>query len=297
MTRMLRFLSALAALGPLAMAGASGAPTVFLNHFFVVVDANTYRAMLESGFLASLFAPFEKRTTVRNDKSYTGIYFYGRRTYFELFEPGAEGPVGTSGLAFGVETTGESESVKRLWAEALGGAESSRVTRRTETESVPWFEMTSGPGPGKGLRTWLMEYDRTFLARWYPDLTPDRGVRRSDVLDRYVAKIGQAGGRDAFWLKDVTAVTVALADGPREELTTELRSVGWVVRPEGNAVVLEGPEDVRLRVIPARGETSGITEVAFSLQRPAEAAAHRFGSAELTMAGSSARLQLGPARP
>ena len=95
-------------------------PAVTLNHFYVVVDAPTYEAARTSPFLTREFAPFEARTTVRNDKSYTGIYWYGRRTYFELFEPGEQGPAGASGLALGVEEPEASALVKQRWEDALG---------------------------------------------------------------------------------------------------------------------------------------------------------------------------------
>jgi hypothetical protein len=104
----------LLALHGMAAAGERG-PVVVLNHFYVVVDPSTYAAARHSAFMTGQFAPFEARTTQRNDMSYTGIYWYGRHTYFELFEPGAQGPVGASGLALGVEEPGASAVVKQRW--------------------------------------------------------------------------------------------------------------------------------------------------------------------------------------
>ena len=149
-------------------------PPVFLNHFFVVVDAVSYRALQESSYMTGAFAPFEIRTTARNDQTYTGAYWYGRRTYFEAFEPDAQGPLGASGLAFGVDGKGESAVVKAAWAAAFGGADSGTVTRKTENGEPAWFQMTYAKAQA-GLRVWLMEYDLDFLARWYP--RPDQGAR------------------------------------------------------------------------------------------------------------------------
>ena len=53
---------------------AASSPTVFLNHFFVVISSESCAAMLADPYLTRTFAPFEKRTTVRNDNSYTGAY-------------------------------------------------------------------------------------------------------------------------------------------------------------------------------------------------------------------------------
>jgi len=264
-------------------------PVVTLNHFYVVVDAPTYQAARTSGFLTREFAPFEARTTVRNDKSYTGIYWYGRRTYFELFEPGAEGPAGASGLALGVEKPEESALVKQRWNDALGTAGGGPVTRKTETDEVPWFEMTYAREI-PGLRMWLMEYHRDFLARWYVKLTPARSIIRADVLDRYVAKVGQSDRRESALLKDVVGLTIALRVTEREALVKQLRAVAWLAQDEADAVVCIGPESERLRLVAPPGGRTGILAIDFSLQHPVAKASHLIGNAELRLDGQSARL-------
>jgi hypothetical protein len=275
-------------------AGGEPTPVVVLNHFYVVVDAATYEAARTSPFLTREWAPFEARTTVRNDQSYTGSYWYGRRTYFELFEPGAQGPVGASGLALGVEEPGASAAVKQRWREAFGTAGGGLVTRKTETDEVPWFEMTYAPEI-PGVRVWLMEYHRDFLARWYAALTKARSITQSDVLDRYVAKIGQSERRETALLRDVVGLTIALGPAEREALVKQLRAVGWIATDEASAVVCRGPEAERLDLVPPVGGRTGILEVEFSLQHPAAKAAHRIGNAVLGIAGSSARLLLNSA--
>lgn len=278
---------------------------MLLNHFFVVTDATTYAAAQASPFLTREFAAFEKRTTVRNDQTYTGIYFYGRHTYFELFEPDSQGPEGSSGIAFGVETPGQSAAVEALWAKSAGGADHGPVTRKTETAEVPWFDMTfpkgGRPAPSKdmGFRLWLMEYDKDFLARWYSELTPARGIARADVLDRYVAKIGQSAGRASFLMKDVVSLTLALPDEDRATLLDPLRSVGYAERADKADVVVTGP-DVAIRLVrPTAGGARGIIEVEFSLQKKAPLSQHRIGNAVLRLDGERATLTFasGPAQP
>ena len=242
-------------------------------------------------FLTREFAPFEARTTVRNDKSYTGIYWYGRETYFELFEPGEQGPAGASGLALGVEEPEASALVKQRWEAALGGPGGGLVTRKTETDEVPWFEMTYAREI-PGVRVWLMEYHRDFLARWYGALTPARSITRADVLDRYVAKIGQSDRRESALLRDVVGLTIALAPAERETLVKQLRAVGWTATDEADAVVCRGPDAERLRLVTPTAARSGIVEVEFSLQHAVPKAAHAIGNAELRLEGESARLLL-----
>ncbi|OFV86657.1 MAG: hypothetical protein A2V74_03990 [Acidobacteria bacterium RBG_16_70_10] len=286
----------------LAVAGTAGASepdgaAVFLNHFYVVVDDETYGAAQASGFLTREFAPFEKRTTTRNDISYTGIYWYGRRTYFELFAPGPQGGPDASGFALGVERPGESEIVKRAWTAALGGADGGLVTRKTETDAVPWFEMSYARAELGGLRVWLMEYHRDFLAHWYGNLTPARSVTRADVLDRYVARIGPSNERGSALLKDVTGLTVVLSAADRETLTKLIRAAGWTIRDQPGTLEAVGPESVLLRLVAEGDRSPKISEVTFSLQRPVAAQTHRFGSADLRLEGTSARLRFGDPAP
>jgi hypothetical protein len=137
-----------------------------------------------------------------------------------------------------------------------------------------------------------MEYHRDFLARWYPDLTPARSITRADVLDRYVARIGQAARRGTFLMKDVLAVTLALGDEERDRLAGQLRAVGYAARDDKGSLVLTGP-DARVRVVPAQGDVRGVREAEFSLQSKVPRAQHRFGAAILTLEADRARLTLG----
>src|SRR5215211_6887011 len=80
---------------------------VYLNHFFITVDSATYKVIESNNFLRGQFAASEQRTTVRTDKTYTGLYFYGTNTYFEFFDDSTSGyKLGDSGLAFGVDKPG-----------------------------------------------------------------------------------------------------------------------------------------------------------------------------------------------
>jgi hypothetical protein len=279
----------------LALGVAAGAPEpappLPLNQFYVVVDAATYQAARGSGFLTREFAPFEARTTVRNDTSYTGIYWYGRRTYFELFEPGAQGPAGASGLALGVERAGASAAVRERWQDALGASGSGPVTRQAGNEQVPWFEMSYAKDL-PGLRVFLMEYHRDFLARWYGELTKARSIARADVLDRYVAKVGQSDRRETALLKDVVGLTVALAPPERETLVKQLRAVAWTASDEGAHVVCRGPDGEVLRLVAPAGGRTGILSVDFSLQHDVAATVHRLGGMALRLDGASAVLAL-----
>ncbi|MBM3735302.1 MAG: hypothetical protein FJW39_05885 [Acidobacteria bacterium] len=250
-------------------------PPVFLNHFFLTLDRDTFAAVRDSAWLKTVFAPYEERTTQRNDAAYTGIYFYGRNTYFEFFEDGAEGrPVGASGIALGIERPADLSAVLPVRR---------TITRRTGAAEPPWFHSLSVAGDvarSERFRTWVMEYHADFLANWYPELPPvgANSLRRRNVLDRYVAKIGQDTRRSEFLFKDVTAIELAL-DGPQHAAFPEmLVKLGYQASGGGANVTATGPE-IRIHVVPSDASGSGIRRVTFSLQRGvAGEIAQRFGA-------------------
>ncbi len=274
----------------------AASPAVLLNHFFVVISAESYKAIVADPYLTTTFAPFEKRTTVRNDDTYTGAYWYGRRTYFEVFEPPSQGPVGGSGIAFGVEGAGESGAIAAAWNESLGGAATAPVTRRTEATEPMWFHMTSGRSAAASLRLWLMEYHKDFLAGWYPELTPARGITRGEVLDRYVAKIGRTKDRQTAVLGDVTGLVLALDAADRELLKKHVLPGGWTAKA-GNGpgeIAFGGPEGVTLDVVKASPTRRGIIEARFSVQGNPAAHAATLGQVRIEVGARGARLRFAP---
>lgn len=279
---------------PRPISSAATKPAVSLNHFFAVISAEAYAAILADPYLTTSFAPFEKRTTARNDQTYTGAYWYGRKTYFEVFEPPSQGPVGASGIAFSVDGAGESAAVKAAWTESLGGAETMPVTRRTETAEPVWFHITSARGFGPGLRMWLMEYHKDFLASWYPGLTSARGTTRAEVLDRYVAKIGKAGDRETAVLRDVTTLVLTMDDPGLDRLRKHVVPAGWSEKTgTGSVVTFTGPDGVTLEVLPGN-EAGRILEARFSVQGAPRPHAATLGEVRLEVNATSARLRFAP---
>ena len=296
--RSLSLLAVLAAftLGPKPEPEAAARPAVFLNHFFAVISKESYAAILADPYLTTTFAPFEKRTTVRNDETYTGAYWYGRNTYFEVFEPPSQGPVGSGGMALSVDGSGKSAAVKAAWVDSLGAAETSAVTRRAETAEPVWFHITAARGAGSGFRIWLMEYHKDFLASWYPQLTPARGITRGEVLDRYVAKIGKSQDRETAVLRDVTGLVLALDDSDLVQLQKHVVPAGWSEKPGGvgSDVTFTGPDGVRIEVIKASPTRRGIVEARFSVQGTPSPHAATLGQVRIEVDARSARIRFAP---
>src|SRR6266446_3949161 len=167
---------------------------VLLNHFYVTPDRATFEAA-ERGGLPQDFGALEKRTTVRKDTTYTGLYLYGEHTYLELLHPDSASFGAPAGIAYGVETPGELVEVCR----AMGASRLEEVSRG----DVPWFR-SCRPEQLPGLAEWVMEYvpaGHRPLRRPHPlrgDLRQAARARRGPVRGRGRAgsRPGQAGSGD-----------------------------------------------------------------------------------------------------
>ncbi len=239
----------------LAMSTAMAQSAIELNHFYVTVDSATYADIEKNSFLRKEFAAFEKRTTVREDRSYTGIYFYGTKTYFEFFDSAQEKrAVGETAVAFGVDAEGAMP--------AVDGSHRDLITRGWNGVQIPWFYRQSPvPQLARGLESWVMEYHPEFLAKWRPESGVGQGVTREEVLKRYKSVLTDTPADP--YLKDVTGLTLAL---PADEME---RMAHWTeqVKPA-----------VTIRFIPMGQGPHGLRSVSFRLRRaPEQKVTVRFG--------------------
>ncbi|HEX8088096.1 MAG TPA: DUF5829 family protein [Blastocatellia bacterium] len=255
---------------------------VYLNHFYTVLDTQTYKEIKESEFLREEFATFEQRTTVRTDITYTGIYFYGTHTYFEFFEPGEYGRIeGACGIAFGVEAPGAGDRVRRRFESRAGKpAPDNLMTRRVDDKDLPWFHMVefSYKDPAMKLSTWLMEYHEDFLSNWHPEFSPEsRGITRKEILERYVAKLCGHERRKGKYLDDVVEMTLALGDTERELFIKGCEAFGYRVTGDKNRTTCDGPA-IRYDVVEAANSPGVTSSIKMSLKRDKDGQrVYRFG--------------------
>ena len=261
--------------------------TVYLNHFFLTVDPESYNAIQSSAFLRDEFAPFEQRTTVRQDITYTGSYFYGAHTYFEFFEAGrASGRVlGASGIAFGVEAKGASLRLKpRLEAAGKMPVAVRSITRRVGDRDLDWFYMMTAEDqqPSALLQTWVMEYREGFLNDWHGELKPaTRGITRAEILERYTAKLGENDKRRQKLLEDVIEITLALPEAEGARLLKACEAFGFRATDSAGKTRCEGP-GITFTLIAPNSEVRGITAVKFSLRHAKQGQkTYRFGKSVL----------------
>jgi len=243
---------ALASLGFPALLALAFAPVSGLNHFYVVLDHDTYAAIEQSVFMKQEFAAFEKRTTVRADKTYSGIYFYGRQTYLEFLEPSPERPVGGSGMAFGGDAAIEPiENLKPM-----------TITREWNGVKIPWFFMTTPAWESQDDKfvTWFMSYHPDFLAQWHPAASPSSApqVSRAAVLERYKAVLPAATSSQPL-MEDVSSLTVALKVESRPRFEAWIKTIGaaFPVRFVDPGAGIEGirAAEFRLSRAPGKDET------------------------------------------
>jgi Family of unknown function (DUF5829) len=255
-------------------------PTVFLNHFYVVIDSTTYKDIEQSPFLRREFAVTERRTTVRTDRSYTGLYFYGTNTYFEFFDVSSDTSrqVGFSGIALGIDRAGKLQAVGRELS-ANFSLDQKTITRQYNGKQVPWFyagELKDFP-IDSSLGVWFMEYHPRFLDEWNPQPGGrNEGVSRKQILQRYAAVLKDIPPKSYF--EDVVALIVAINDADRKKLTQLCKLLGYSERTVGDATVLKGP-DIELRLVPQTEASRGIQEITMRVGRkPKEQSEFRFGA-------------------
>lgn len=266
-----------------AIVGAQPRPVAtLLNHFYATVDSQTYSAIEAHSFLRERFAPFEKRTTVRNDSTYSGLYFYGDQTYFEFFEANTgDRKPGDAGLALGLEETDGSERLRMVW-QRLRPSITSMVTRNLNNEPIDWFQMTSfeetrANSAVEGLRLFAMQYAEQFVRRWNP-ASPNT-IHQRDVLHAYCEKLKLGMLRQRSLLRNVTRIELAAPEPGIQIRTAQLEAAGWKLRKSMDSIVALGANaEILFHFAPAN---EGITSIEFSLKRSSPPTKHQIGSTTL----------------
>ncbi len=256
--------------------------TTLLNHFYATVDSQTYAAIEANAFLKNSFAPFERRTTVRNDSTYSGLYFYGDQTYFEFFEENTgDRKPGDAGLALGLEQYGGSERLRIDW-QKLRPSLTSMVTRQLDGKPIDWFQMTSfeetrAISVVPGLRLFAMQYAPDFVQRWNP--TSPNTILQRDVLFAYCAKLGLSTVRERTLLRDVTRIEIASPEAGIRIRTGQLEAAGWTLKPSKDSILAVGPNaEALFRFAPT---IIGVTSIEYSLKRASPPAKYQIGSTTL----------------
>jgi len=239
-------------------------PPVYLNHLYLVLDTQTYRAIKSSSFLCGEFSDFEERTSISNNgKSWTGVYFYGKQTYIEFFSDGAFPQFKTSetGIGFGVEETGAVQIYYNRLKEKFGEqADHGLVTKKINDKNVPWF-YDAGVTYNDDKQTfydWLMEYEKDYLKIFYPDLKPEEdGITRKQNLSRNFK-------RERLF-ENIREATIALNETERERFIKELEAFDYQITKKKGEIIAIGPS-IKFLII-EDNSANGITNLKIELTR------------------------------
>lgn len=257
--------------------------TTLLNHFYLTLDAPTYAAITESAFLRTQFAPNEVRTTHRTDLSYTGLYFYGEKTYFEFFDVTTETKrrIGDSAIAFGLEQEGATSILHQQWPNSTRLT----ITRPFEDTQVNWFEMLipSGFSLESPIAVWSMEYLPTFLKEWknpsYTSSTSVDTIARAAVLDRYKSLISTI---EKPVLKNVIGITLWAESSVYEAFIHFSKDFGFSTTITKDGFSFIDADGVKYHISLSNGDIHGITEVEFEVNDIPEQREWQFGNSTLT---------------
>jgi Family of unknown function (DUF5829) len=277
--------------GSVAAPRPDSSPQAFLNHFYVVLDSPTYKAIEEDEFLRKHFAVNEKRTTTNAEMTYTGLYFYGSNTYLEFFDVdnSPKDRVGDSAIAFGVDRP---RSI-RVLHEKLGPSlepKLKRVTRLYRGKQIPWFFMATSTSlrDERALNCWVMEYHPDFLGNWNPQpKRTKRGISRKEILQRYSEVLTPV---EKQRLEDVIGLTVAVDASDKKSLIDFCFQLGYQIEKKQNkdVVALSGP-DFMLLLISATDRVRGIREIKMRTRSVSEREQeHQLGRSLLKFVGPTA---------
>jgi hypothetical protein len=254
-------------------------PEVYLSHFYVVLDKNTYHALQESPQVTSL-ASCESSQVKEGGSEHSGFYIRGHHTYMEFFgDPVPKGShVGQIGIGLTVERSG---GVKALYGQlhrTFGDqAKMETMTRELDGASVPWFTGTylddGTDDSNRVSSTWVMETAPGYLAALHPNTRIDRPLSREQYLSWSF--------KSDLLLDDVVGLTLALPPIEAAQLSRTLKAIGWQVKGRDAGFVATGP-DVRVDVIATR-EQLGLRRVDLRLLRPPSTESVSLGSASLEL--------------
>ncbi len=265
-------------------------PPVYLNHLLIVLDKRSYADVGNSEFLKQKFAGFSQvAVRAEREKTWSGTYLTGQRTYLEFFEPNAAQRVeeGDYGIGLGIEEAGGLEAISaQLRSKTRGRVKKRLRKRRINDREIPWFRHVkiSYSRRSDTPNIWVMEYLRSYMDTREPNVRP--ASRTQEITRaRYNARKFSADR----YLNDIVGVTVAVNRRQSTRFASELRALGYEVRLSGTKWVCEGP-DITFTIVAENPSSRGVTEIRMSLLRSTRRRiTHRFGPrSSLTLAGKTA---------
>lgn len=263
---------ALAALSTAAAAPQPAGPLASVNHFFVVLDAETAAAIEHSPLLREAANLDVHSTSTPNGEHWTGRYVRGRQTYVEFFGPRDLGDepvaIGTLGLGIGGDRIGVARRITARLHRAGVSVPLTMRRRLLEGRSVDWFWLLGMPDaaaiPGAPTAgAWAMEYVPSYFEQ--PGARHEAAEGPGDVVSRERAL--DDGYRDHL-IRDLELADFSVTNEEyRTSFAPLLAASGFAIRagPTGATATSMG---VTVRFRFAEPAATGLNRIVFRLNRP-----------------------------
>lgn len=257
---------------------------VGLNHFYVVLDEETFAAVRDSEWLKTQFASVDtglpKFSPPQADSQ--RLYIRGKTTYVELLGP--RNPfnerIGKIGLALGVDALPLLDAVRDAWSASLGTtADRYNVEWKKSTPARPWYEVIQhrSTSDNPDLVLWASAYRPEFLAWLYPHRSaPDNRGSRPDFLAPLF--------RPERLFQDVTALTIAVPEELRQQIARQLQAVGYRRAEQGERLELHAA-GWTLTLLASNARRQGLLSMTV--------ATNREGGADVVL-GPGSKIEFGP---
>jgi hypothetical protein len=244
-------------------------PSPLLDHVFVVVDDESYRAVGESEYLSQTFARVKhKRSTSTLAGTYAGVVVAGVNTSIEFFPASAPPFPGlAAGLVLSFESPGSIVEAHRMLTERGASPVRLEQVRRTLDGSDrprTWYTLLEPEmGPNSPVRLMLAAVAPEYFATVGARPSPDGRLSRRAYLDAAFGRPAADGQR----LRDLTEVTLRLhADRARCVVTT-LTTLGYRVTGGPHGQLLTGPDGV-IRVLVDEASPEGVPDIRLACDGP-----------------------------
>ena len=257
---------------------------VGLNHFYVVLDEETFAAVRDSELLMREFASVDTGLPkfAPPQAESQRLYIRGKTTYVELLGPRNpfNEPVGKIGLALGVDTLPLLEEVQTAWSASLGSAaDRYKVEWKKSTPAVPWYDVIQhrSTSDNPNLVLWVSAYRPEFLPWLYPQRSAveNRGSRADFLAPLF---------RPERLFRDVTGLTIAVPEQLRQQVARQLEAVGYRRSVRGEMLELQS-SDWTLTLVAPSAQRRGLLSVTV--------ATNRNGGADIVLGDRSA-IEFGP---
>ncbi|GAA4458749.1 hypothetical protein GCM10023189_31480 [Nibrella saemangeumensis] len=255
---------------------------IYLNHFYMVLDSATFKAIASDEFLQKQFAVPEQRTTVRKDITYMALYFYGANTYIEFMEASQAKQIGLGapfGIALGVDEAGGLQALEKQIPTEIDLNPEPR-TRLFDDKQLGWF-FIARPKNLPYINLWLMEWHPEYLTAIKSKVSPqETTVSRKQFIESYSGVLGK--NPQKAYLQDVIGLTISLDKTRAARLVDVVQLLGYRTSTKSNTTLLQGP-DFTMTVVAEADSTKarGIQQINMRTRATPTKTVHHFGTSTL----------------